>query len=325
MNISKLTAPAFCLSIEKALINPPDVETSVNRIRKIINGLPDAKLYISNQGSRVTFFSVVNGEQKYISKKSPLIYALARRRYLSMLLEILELTGSRRKRDILRRETLVAKLQKFVCICETGNLDIARIILTKGQYQWFTKNFRQKHLDKATAYSTTGGLCVRSKSERDIINHCEAFAVPFHYEEQQIIYVKELVDRLQDDLTRSGKMSRELYTFRNSRVFWNVPPELEWMNATGSIWKTYYPPNGTITIFIDIKIMFADGHLLLWEHEGMMNNFFYRCNASERASILTFTKTVRKELLLETYEHDIDTPEKLINIIERTILPRLWF
>ena len=126
-------------------------------------------------------------------------------------------------------------------------------------------------------------------------------------------------------LKRNHQLNGNLYSFGRERIYWNVPPELEWMNAPGSIWKTYYPPNGTITIYNDFIIMLADGEYIIWEHEGLMSDFRYRCQASERISVIKYTGTVDKGNLIETYEHDIDTPEKLIDIIERRILPRLWF
>ncbi|MBQ3322780.1 MAG: hypothetical protein IJH05_08065 [Firmicutes bacterium] len=97
------------------------------------------------------------------------------------------------------------------------------------------------------------------------------------------------------------------------------------MNSQGSIWKTYEPFDGTIELFNDFMIMLADGTIIIWEHEGLMDDFIYRCNSSERASVIKYTGTVDKDNLIETYEHDIDTPEKLIDMIEHRILPRLWF
>ena len=171
---------------------------------------------------------------------------------------------------------------------------------------------------------------MRSIAEREIINTYDEYAVPLHYEEQQFIYVKPLIDRLFEDLVDSGFMGRgahfsQLYDFLDNRIHWNVPAELELMNAPGSIWKTYYPPRGTITMHPDIKIILADNSVFLHEHEGMMDKFIYRFNASERSAILKYTGTIRPENLLETYENDIDMPEKRAAIVERCVLPRLWF
>ena len=242
-----------------------------------------------------------------------------------MLIDILRLSYSNSFRDNKRRTLLIDRLKDFICACERGNLDIAKIVLTSKQYKWFRGQFRQKSIDPAKALTTAGGLHVRSKSERDIANVTEAFAVPFHYEEQTSIYVHDFVIQLEDKLKRENRLRGPLYSFRGGSVHWNVPPELEWMNAPGSIWKTYYPPTGKITIHNDFTVMPADDEVVIWEHEGLMGDFIYRANASERASVMKYTGTVSKGNLIETYEHDIDTPEKIAAIIEEHILPRLWF
>ena len=97
------------------------------------------------------------------------------------------------------------------------------------------------------------------------------------------------------------------------------------MNTHGSIWRSYFPPKGTIVIYNDFKIMLADGTIFIWEHEGLMNFFIYRCNATERVAIMKITHTVDKENILETYQDQIDSREKIIDVITEYILPRLWF
>ena len=242
-----------------------------------------------------------------------------------ILLEILQLTGSNRKCDVKRRKYLLKKMQNFITLCERGNLDIAKIVLTSKQYKWFTGQYTQKRLNPKDALTTSCGINVRSKSERDIANANESLAVPFHYEEQAQIYVHDLVVQLEEKLKKENNLRGPIYSFRGKGVHWNVPPELDWMNAPGSIWKSYYPPTGKITIHNDFKIMLATDEIVIWEHEGLIEDFVYRCNASERAAIIKYTETVSKGNLIETYERDIDTLEKRIDIIERHILPRLWF
>ena len=56
-----------------------------------------------------------------------------------------------------------------------------------------------------------------------------------------------------------------------------------------------------------------------------MNFFIYRCNATERVAIMKITHTVDKENILETYQDQIDSREKIIDVITEYILPRLWF
>lgn len=183
----------------------------------------------------------------------------------------------------------------------------------------------QKRLDHKDAVATSCGLNVRSKSERDIANAYESLAVPFHYEEQAQIYVHDLVMQLEEKLKREGRLRGPVYSFRGNGVHWNVPPELEWMNTPGSIWKSYYPPTGKITIYNDFKILLANDEIVIWEHEGLIEDFVYRCNASERAAIMKLTGSISKGNLIETYESEVDSPEKIYAIIEERILPRLWF
>lgn len=334
--LSPITAEAFCTSIENALLHPTSTDRSINRIQKTLNGMPEGKLFLAKRGDNVYFITEQDGRHKYISKHSDHIYSLLRRRYLGDLMEILKLSGSNKVSDNARRTKLIARLQHFICSCERGNMNIARIVLTRNQYNWFTSDFRQKSIDKTKALRTKSGLYVRSKSERDIINRCDTFAVPLHYEEMQVVYVKDLVDELYHDLidegfikgelsNRGSEYSRQLYSLKGNSIHWNVPAELQSMNATGSIWKTYYPPRGTVTMFNDIKSVFADGSLFLWEHAGLMSQFKYRFNASERNSVLKFKHVVTEENFLETYEYDVDTSEKVDSIIKQRILPRLWF
>lgn len=328
--LNKITAEAFNKSIEIALRNPPDVRNSVTRIQHILNSLPEGKLYSSNHGSGVSFYTVRNGHQKYMSQRSKSTHALARKSYLMLVREILELTGSDRATDILRRDILIARLQRLILSFERGHLDIARIVLTSNQYKWFSRSFTQKKIDPSKALRAACGLLTRSKSEKDIVNTAEELAVPFHYEEKQIIHVFPQVRKLRDELVKKGVLREDasveqLFDHRNGITTWNVPPTLQWMNAPGSIWKSYYPPNGIIVIYNDFKIMFADGTIFIWEHEGLIDLFIYRCNATERTSVMKITGTVKEENLLETYEDDVDSPEKREAIIEKYILPRLWF
>lgn len=324
-HVTPLDSEAFCKSIEIALKAPPDPKGSIERIRKSLNRLPEDPLYVSTKNHNIAFYTKVDGKQKYLSKKSEQIHSLARRRYQSALLEILQLTDSSRKSDLERRAACISRLQEFIRNCSTAGLDIAPIVLTTAQRNWFTGRFKQKYINPDSPFKSANGLPLRSKSERDVINSYDVFAVPIHYEEQMIIDVRSLVDNLERTLLKDGLLKGLLYSFDRNGIYWNVPRELQWMNAKGSIWKTYDPPHGTLSIFNDVRGMFADGSLFVHEHEGMMGDFSYRCNSSERSSIIKFTGAVSRHNFIETYEQEIDTPEKADGIVERLILPRLWF
>ncbi len=324
-HVTPLDPEAFCKSIEIALKDPPDPKGSIERIRKSLNRLQEGPLYVSTKNHNIAFYTKVDGKQKYLSKKSEQIHPFARRRYQGMLLEILQLTDSSRKNDIERRAACIGRLQEFILNCAKGGLDIALIVLTKAQRNWFKGNFKQKYINPDSPFKSANGMPLRSKSERDVINSYDDFAVPIHYEEQMIIDVRLLVDKLERTLLKDGSLKGLLYSFDENGIYWNVPRELQWMNARGSIWKTYDPPHGTLAIFNDVRGMFADGSLFVHEHEGMMENFVYRCNSSERSSIIKFTGTVSRDNFIETYEQEIDTPEKARSIVKQLVIPRLWF
>ena len=109
-HVTPLDSEAFCKSIEIALKDPPDPKGSIERIRKSLNRLPEDPLYVSTKNHNIAFYTKVDGKQKYLSKKSEQIHSLARRRYQSALLEILQLTDSPRKSDIERRAACISRL-----------------------------------------------------------------------------------------------------------------------------------------------------------------------------------------------------------------------
>ncbi len=267
-----INAAAFNRSIAFALEHPQTLTESIDRVQHMISKLPDEKLYSSNRQEDVIFYTLADGHQEYLSKKSGTIHFLARRKYLVQLLKILELTEVTTHRGMQRREAFIGNLEKMVLAFERGNLNISKIVLTDKQYKWLTHPFEQKRIDSAKALKTVSGLYVRSKSERDIINTYDYWAVPHHYEERQLIYVKPLVDKLEEELQQMGLRTNFIH-----------------------------------------------------EHEGMMNLFSYRYHASERVSVMKYTRTVDNAHFLETYEQDIDTAEKVSGVIKRHLLPRLWF
>ena len=316
---------AFNRSIALAFASSFDVDAALRRVKKIIAALPAEKLFLAHHNGWISFYKRVDGKQCYLPKRSEEIYLLARRRYLLLQLDILELTGRRDGKYPQIRDDLIKKLQELINEFARGNLDIARIVMTTKQYKWYTRSFKQKEIDKSISYRSLGGVYVRSKSERDIMNRLAWFAVPTHYEEETSIQVQPLVDALYHELRESGELNGNLFYYRNGACRWRVPARLAWMNASGSIWATYNYKTGKLTIFDDFRIMLSSNELIGWEHHGMCSDFTYRINAGERMMILKFSRTFLKDNLIETFEDDVDSPDKISETICTCILPRLWF
>ena len=331
--IVKMKPEAFLRSIDAALGGSFDVDAAVARISKMAASLPQVKLFHVNRKGNVTFYKKLNGVQKYVSKSSDEIYLLARRQYLLLLLEILKLTGKSDKGHLTARNNLIDALHTLIWTYASGNLDLARIVMTPKQYRWFTDNYKQKHFDveralaedPSSVHFSTEGIPSRSKSERDILNIMHEFAVPVHYEEERSIIVQPLVDALYYSLRDKSLLSGNLYYIRNGVCCWRVPKELEWMNTPGSIWKTFNPRTGRIYIHNDFKVILASGDEIIWEHHGLCTDFTYRSNAGERVMVLKYTRSVSRSNLIETFENDTASPERIAEVLCREVLPRLWF
>ncbi|MDO4177284.1 MAG: hypothetical protein Q4D99_07450 [Bacillota bacterium] len=306
---------SFKKSIRLALQSNYDKSAALERVRKRLAATDDGILHFRHDRGYVNFYEKINDKQKYIPKKSEHLYNLARRKYLSLLLHAIEDNTPEN----------IASLQALIDEFVKGNLDIARIVMTYNQYNWFKQSFLKKKMDLSNAKYTNNNVPVRSKSERDIGNELEDFAVPFHYEEKQLVKVFPLVRELENDLRERGFLSGNLCHLRGSTCIWHVPKELEWMNCPGSIWRAYNPRTGNITIFNDFKILLADNEIIFWEHEGLCNDFIYRSNASERELILKYTNTVKRGNFISTFEIEVSNRELLRQIISSEILPRLWF
>ena len=235
------------------------------------------------------------------------------------------------KKIIAEQQKHLQKLLDLIVLLEKGNLDLARIVMTPRQYKWYTSPYKKKLLteemlmaDGKPILRTVNGILMRSKSEQKIGNKCEAFAAPYHYEEQLRLNVLQLVRKLEQSLF-SWLNGRNLFYPKGNTCYWNVPDELKWMNATGSIWRAFDYRSGKITIYNDFRFLFADDTFGFWEHEGSMDDFKYRSNANERCSVMRLSGDVAEDNLIETSEAQANDDAALEEILATRILPRMWF
>jgi hypothetical protein len=133
--ILTLTASALNKSIVTALQAPPNAMTSIEMIQRALRSLPEGTLYPSDNGNTVSFYVFRNGRQRYLPKTSDLLHPLARKKYLVILLEILELTHVQSAKATNKRAVLISKLQNLLTLYERGNLDLSRVVLTSRQHK----------------------------------------------------------------------------------------------------------------------------------------------------------------------------------------------
>ena len=317
-------------SLHSAFLLPRDYSMAILRLTNVINRLPHGQLQITHYRNQIYFY--IN--RQYLRKDSDLLYSLARKRYCETLLQVITLYEEHPTASA-DRSTLTARRTKAFGMLEQlnrdyskGNLELERIILTPQQYKWYYGRYRKKRFptnQTSADLTIPQGDPVLSKSEQRIGYELDRFAVPCHYEEELLINVQRLVSSLETELRQRKLLQGRLYSYHGYTCVWNVPAELSWLNAPGSIWRSYDDRTGCLRLHPDYTIMLADGSLLYWEHEGLMHQFFYRTNALERVEIMHQAGGVPKSRLIETNESQANEPETLREIIQNQVLPELWF
>lgn len=178
------------------LLSPMLANTNVNRIRKQLmqelkvlkqelDSLPEGSLYITKNRRWVSFYLYRNGRSRGITSDESLIYSLARRQYLTLLIRFLEdllmnigcdLSSNSFSRFLSELENLFHKFEK-------GKLDIDRITMTANQFIWNSDRQSQKPTRREELiYPTIGRVYMRTKSEQTLGNLLERLHIPYRYE-----------------------------------------------------------------------------------------------------------------------------------------------
>lgn len=322
-----LTSGMIVNSIRRALGTWFDRDAAVKRLHGFVNMAGAKTLEIRYDRGGFVFYSYDGTDEVYLKKSSPELYQLARKRYCLALIDLLEVTASGWDESDETQAKALEEIATLLMKFEVGNLELLRIVFSGKQYKWYAANYSKK-TPPQTGHPL-GDELVRSKSEQGIGLEMLEACVPFHFEERMRVYVKPLVDAIEAKVYGETHMDwtprRSLFYYKNDVCYWNVPPALEWMNAPGSIWKTYNYKTGEITIYPDFKIMWADGTVKVWEHEGLTIDPVYRCNASERIFVIEFTGIAEADDIILSYERDVDDKQRLAHIIETRVLPGVWW
>ena len=311
-----LEPEAVVQSLHEALITTHDFTQARIRLKRMISHMPEGNLQICPHIDGVSFYE----KRKYLRKKSDRLYTLAKKRYYETLLNAIDEYDSRSK----KREQAFDVLADLIRKLYRGHLNLERIILSRQQYKWFYGRYPKKTPPDYDDFKIPQGDNVRSKSEQQIGIEEHLLAVPCHYEQRLEINVRKQVQILEDDLRKKKQLRGRLFSYHNNSCYWNVPEELSWMNAPGSVWHTYDSRTGCITLHPDYTIMLADGSFLYWEHEGLFQHFHYRMNAQERVGTMELSG-IPESHIIRTSEQQANDRETLQEIIRTRILPHLWF
>lgn len=285
--------------------------------------LPEGTLYLK-QGPRYTAFvqytpvkdvarssgpasnTASSGVERNINRNMDLVYLLARKKYLSLYIPVLK--GCDR-----------SELDRLLTKYAKAGLDISRITLTPMQYKWIHDKYPMNPFrPEDKKYASISGVKTRSKSEREILNQYELLGIPTRYEMALEVDLSSLLPEL-EKYTAAFRNGKGLFHYSSGMCFWNVPPELSWMNMRGSIWRSFDPRTGTVIIYPDYSTLTCDNKIIYHEHEGVASNPLYRCTASDRVFVLRETGTVSAENLITTFECDLTSSGQLKKTLETRV------
>ena len=191
-------------------------------LRKEMNSISDGKLYIRYRGELVIFNERRNGKMHGITRNRDLVYALARRQYLKLSVELFEQILEEGWTTEVERiiERLYPPIEALLKKYEEAGLDIDMIIMTPNQRIWNSDRHSQKNTRREELiYPTKGGIYMRSKSERMIGDLLELLHIPYRYETELVInnraYHPDFIIMLPDDrlviLEHVGRMDLREY------------------------------------------------------------------------------------------------------------------
>lgn len=207
------------------MIYPIAARTKLNRIRELefekqkhlkeeletLETEDASVLYWRTKRNKLYFWKTFKKKQKGITSDHEKIYSLARLKYLRMRFD-----NYRNINEDRWRTALDNLLNSF----EEAGLELARIILTKEQYEWASSPQSENPLYRENLkYKTTNGVLVRSKSEQTIGNMLELLCIPYRYEPELILrdrvfypdFVIMTADGRKIILEHLGRMDLESY------------------------------------------------------------------------------------------------------------------
>lgn len=166
------------------------LEKELTLLQRELNRLPEGSLYIYKRHKWFTFYLRSNGQTRSIAKDKNLIYALARREYISLLIRFIDefLAGLCDNCSGIRFDSFLFELDTLFHKYEKAGLDINRISMTSNQYIWnsdrHSKNPKRR---EELIYPTIGRIYMRSKSEQTLGNLLEKLHIPYRYEAELVI------------------------------------------------------------------------------------------------------------------------------------------
>lgn len=194
----------------------------LNGLKQEISMLPEGRLIIKRNRKWVLYYVRKNGKLRGITKDKDLVYQLARRHYITLLIQLLEEYTEDMNCELsaLPLSKLFSEIDALFARFERGKLDIDRITMTPNQYIWNSDRESKKPTRREELiYPTIGRIYMRSKSEQTLGNLLERLHIPYRYEAliriNGINYYPDFIIMLSNDrliiIEHAGRMDLEKY------------------------------------------------------------------------------------------------------------------
>ncbi|MBQ9060497.1 MAG: hypothetical protein IJ128_05090 [Firmicutes bacterium] len=277
-------------------------------LERELASLPEGRLRIVPRRQKLYFQNVRDGHVQGITRDLELVYQLARKEYLQLLLESRKIgimlvyratdeemrewgmTDKQRRRAKsaagVRRmlEEALAPIEKLLDEYGKAGLDVLRITCSQKQVRWVREDYcRNRMHPEQLKFETYSGIKVRSKSEQSIGNALELRGIPYRYEPEISLEVGWM------DGVNGGSFA-----------------------AGGKRYKKYYP---------DFVILTTDGQYFIWEHLGCIHEEGYRAHNMEKIAAYRQGGLCDDEHLILTFEKDLVKLETLDQLIRRRVQP----
>ncbi len=260
----------------KAIIE--DETANLSLLRNELKSSPISRLGIRNHSGHYYFSEITPKTEFGISKNHARITELARKAYLKSIIQkhTSDLASINRCYKAITNTGVPYVVTRF----RKAGLTEAFYSATELKWRKHAQScnpYKREHL----RYASTGGIVLRSKSERTIANRLEHWGISYLYEP-----CIKINDGRYEVLANSHT---ELQTNSNNE-------------------KIFYP---------DFLIRTDSGKLIIWEHFGLLNEQNYAFNAYKKINIYNSIGFNQHTNLVCTEEKDIDDIKILDDIILR--------
>lgn len=157
--------------------------------KRELEKMPAGSLTIRRDDGRISYCQSIEGKKKGITTNKDLVYALARKKYLLVLIERLE-----NNIKLLKKADKNYKTIELTAIMEDMPIYLRSMPIEvydqhiRRKNKWMGEPFEQSNYKpEEKIHATASGLKVRSKSEVIIAEKLDAYQIPYRYE--QVIYI----------------------------------------------------------------------------------------------------------------------------------------